>query len=840
MILAVLLLLSCMLTGVPTAQAAGKTSESRAIAIVFDNSGSMYDEGDRAWCRATYAMEVFAAMLNDGDTLMIYPMNPITIGSTEYTMDRPYRISDASQASTIREIYTPWAGGTPIESIDCAAAGLSGVQADKKYLIILTDGGNFSLNDQNLSNESTRDQLNMRIKDNAGKDMTIMYLGIGNAACKPTVAESEYFVKKMAANSVDVLNRLTEMCNLVFGRDSMPSNHINGTTVDFDITMKKLIVFVQGENIDAVSLTDSTGNPVGRQVSSQQTHYATEGSGNYNDGVDNTLQGMMVTYADCPAGTYTLNYTGSVSSVDIYYEPDADLDFVFTDMAGNPVEANALYEDTYKVSFGIKDAQTGQLIASDLLGKPHYEGKYWINGQEHPLSHDGYSGEATVDLKMNDTFAAEMTVTYLSGYTITKNNSDFGWDLDGIQVAPRPAGDLRLEITGGDDLYSLQRLEEGTPFIATVYYQGQQLTGAELENVSLEWEPEKSNAEIKKTFLDDHYELTLHYKDPADPQSTVCGPCTVTIYAVYAPPGYGEATAPCPVSYNINDDFSPLQLELDAPEDYIVISQLKDSQPITVNVKCNGTKMSPLDFAGVELQVDCDIPHTVTRQDDDSSFLIQLEEAPGIAEGDYPVVVSAVYTDNIGRTTQVEDSIEITLSNIPLWIKWAVSLALLFALIALVLCILHIRVLPSKANVTKKNSSMNFDGEEETKSTTFDFKIKKGQATLQSKYAGVKSGISMDVKPGKESYLRKPQARRSAEVKPATLRKLGNATIQEVSIGSIKYVLNEETNKLERLPKSDKPFLLKHGMTISYTGTMMNAGIPKPFTVSTKLNFKKK
>ena len=36
----------------------------RAIYVVFDNSGSMYGDGNKAWSQATYAMEVFAAMMN--------------------------------------------------------------------------------------------------------------------------------------------------------------------------------------------------------------------------------------------------------------------------------------------------------------------------------------------------------------------------------------------------------------------------------------------------------------------------------------------------------------------------------------------------------------------------------------------------------------------------------------------------------------------------------------------------------------------------------------------------------------------------------------------------------
>ena len=135
---------------------------------------------------------------------------------------------------------------------------------------------------------------------------------------------------------------------------------------------------------------------------------------------------------------------------------------------------------------------------------------------------------------------------------------------------------------------------------------------------------------------------------------------------------------------------------------------------------------------------------------------------------------------------------------------------------------------------------MIFDGEDVSKSTSFTAKIDNGKMSLQSKYAGSKAGIKMDVKRGKNSYLKNSQVKRTAEVKSNSVSKIGTATITELSIGSIRYILNEDTGKLERQPASEKPYELKHNMRISYSGTMQNAGSMKPFTVTTKLNFKKK
>ena len=136
------------------------------------------------------------------------------------------------------------------------------------------------------------------------------------------------------------------------------------------------------------------------------------------------------------------------------------------------------------------DAKTGELAESDLLGTPNYNGEYTIensSGKETtPIVSDGYSGVVEVALKYNDKFDAKLTVTYLSGFKITKYSIDFGWPFGGIKVAARPAGNMRIEISDGQDVYSLQDLEKGKQYTLKVYYEGTQLTGEELSKVALD------------------------------------------------------------------------------------------------------------------------------------------------------------------------------------------------------------------------------------------------------------------------------------------------------------------------------------------------------------------
>ena len=721
--LAVILLFTCVLVGTTTVYAA-KTKSSRGIAIVFDNSGSMYDAGDQAWCRATYAMEVFASMLNSGDTLQIYPMHPITVGDKEFTMQNPLQITDAAQASTIREILTKDAGGTPIESIDCAVQGLQKLQNDKKYLVVLTDGGTFSKNGNGLTKKRTKTELDKRIQAYASKTMTVMYLGIGSEACVPNTKESEYFIKKQAVNTTDVLSTLTDMCNLIFGRDTLPKNRISNKTMEFDISMKKLIVFVQGDNISDLKIKPKSGGSVGKLINSQQAKYSTKGAADYKSVADTSLQGMITTYEDCAAGSYNIEYVGTATSVEVYYEPDADLEFVFTDSEGNNVDLNSLYEGEYKVSFGMKDAKTGKLISSDLLGKPHYEGSYTINGEKTNFTHDGQSGEVPIVLKMNDTFEADLTVTYLSGYTISKNSTDFGWPKGGVKVLAPPLGKFDAKLT---------------------------------------------------------------------------------------------------VSQN-----------------YILIKELEQTPEFIVDLTIGGKKLTAEEFDAVTVTVDCGgIAHTVTPKKEDSQYLIKLEPTNGIAEGSYRINVDAKYLDEAGRETQDTATAKVTLSNTPLWVKWAIGLFLLMLLILLLWIILHIKVLPKYMHTTKRISSMNFDGDDVTQSTNFFAETKKNSIRVQSKYGGKKFGISMDVKPGSESYLYKPQKRRSALVNASSVRKFGQASITEVMIGSTKFDV-DDNGKLKPALANQKPFLITNDTRVKYSGTIKDAGIDKDFEVVSKLNFKKK
>lgn len=832
-------LLICNLFVCTLPVSAGKAEIKRNIAIVFDNSGTMYYKGEKAWCRATYAMEVFASMMNKGDSLSIHPMNPIEVNGNKYTMDSPFVISDPSQSSQIRNIYTKNADDTPIEAIDAAIKGLSSSQATENYLIVLTDGTVFYEGGKELSASVSKKKLEERFNKSVGPDLNILYLRIGSSKDMPVV-NSEYYFAQNASDSKNVLSVLTMMCNKIFARDILPASHISDKTIDFDITLSKLIVFVQGENVSDVKVTGKNG-ATATPSGSAKTQYSDIGSGNYKNSVDNTLQGMLVTYTDCSAGSYDISYKGKASNVEVYYEPDADLDFIFTDEEGNLVEPESLYKGNYKVQFGLKDAKTGELITSDLLGDPVYEGKYVVNDKEYPIKHSGKSGETPVALDVGDTFTAELTASYLNGYSITKTAKDFGWPEGSLTVAAKPAGDVRLEITGGDKVYNLANLEQSGTYTAKVYYKGEQLTGPELEKVDLKWEPEKSNAEIKKEFKDDHWALSLHYKDPSNPIATKCGKCTVTIHAFYTPDGSEETSGRAPLTYIIEDKVATPEITLSASQKHFEISKLDKGKSIKALITFKGNKLSPEEFKTLDFKVDCQgLGYTVTPLPEESAFEIKLNSSGTLEKGKYKITTSVIQKDNLGRELSAEESVKVRLSNMPLWLIWLIWLLIIAAIIVIAYFVSHIKRLPTKLHTNKRDCVMNIGGEDVTKNTAFNASINDDTLTVEAKYAGMKTGVRMNVQPGTDSYLMTKQAKRKALVSAQSVKKFGAASIEDVSVGNRKYLINEETYKLEPAISGAKDFDLSNGNTVMYSGTMQLNGVNEDFYVKVKLNYKKK
>lgn len=692
--------------------AGGKKTPTRAIAIVFDNSGSMYMNGNKAWCQATYAIEAFAAMMNEGDTLQVYPMNPMSVGQggTEYTYDRPLTVHAGDDVSIIEKIYTEFPADTPIESIGAAYRGVQKVEADEKWVIILTDGGYFYEDGEMIGNTTATGPTEARLLEvlpEYNRDMNIMYLGIGRSVAMPVFASTSgyYYSAQQASDSSEVTNVLTDMGNTIFGRNKL--ENASGS-LSFDVSMSKLIVFVQGRDISGVTLKDSSGNGIG-SVSSCPIKYCEDGDGYYFASPDTSLSGVLVTYGGLDAGSYTLEYSGSVSSLGVYYEPDVDLVAQLVDENGNVVtSASELYAGDYTIRYGLVD-RDGNFTDSALLGDVNYEITYILNGVEQTVSANR-NDEITVSVAANDTLDCRMKATYLKDYTIEKDAGELGWPVGGFTISPRPVGELSIQISEKAEVIKLSEAEETPVCRVEVICEGEKLTGEKLGAVELFMPADGGNAGFAAKRDGDSFLLNVQYAGSAE--ETDCGEYSLVLSAAYVNEDAQRAESPqTQLSFTLEDDSYGVKVRLEAEQKYYVAKDLARGEPVVVRLTHSGEAFTDEELAGLSLKVDTGgLPYELEPVPGESAYRIVFKEGSGIKSGYYRIECSVTAVDPLGNESSDSDSVKIQVRPYPLWLAILVIVLILIVLFVLLHLYLNTKVLPKNIKVNDETSIFSVKG----------------------------------------------------------------------------------------------------------------------------------
>ena len=839
------LMLLTALGGTALAAGPAKDTVSRAIAIVFDNSGSMYAGSNMAWCRATYAIEVFASMMNQGDTLQVFPMYEVTAKGKSYTSQSPVTVSGGGDISVIREMYTPHAGDTPIETIGDAHQALQRSSADEKWLIVLTDGAEFYENNVGLGS-GTAARLS-EVLTEYNKSANVLYLGIGSVAVMPSVTgngQYQYYADK-ASNSADVLSKLTNMCNMIFGRDELAAA---GSQISFDVSMNKLILFVQGSSISGVTLKDSSGASVGNPSLEYDPRYSEKGAGtgigSGTFGIDTSLSGYIAIY-DMPleAGTYTLGYAGNVTNVSVYYEPDVDLVAQLTDESGAVVTASSqLYPGTYYLNYGLVD-KDGNMTTSALLGTTSYEVTYILNGKEEKVSSDK-SGQVALELKEGDVLEGKIHVSYLSGYSITKDSSQLGWPAGGFQVSPRPAGTLELKVSGGQASYSLSRLEE-TPYQLQVWYDGAQLTGQDLEQVTFTAALEGGNAGYELVREGNSCALYLRYAGSAE--ATQCGDYHMTVQASYTDEfGVPAQSNPAELDFTLEDDSYQLAMDIQGAG-YFVIGDLERSDPILVKLTLSGQPMTDEQLAATALTVEGG-GLTVTQEPvpGQSAYALHIVKDDQAVSGRYNLHIRASTTDQLGRQIAAEGDKGVELQPYPLWLRYLLIALIILLIIALILFYLSRKILPKKIAVNSAQTVFTVDGEMVQGAAKCNYSgggKKRGSIQVSTPaYSGsplVKGGFALQLQA--VTPRRVKSARRRALV--TSISPSNTAALTSLSIGTHTLVKSEEGNEIIWVldgkqvpsPSAATKFEIGGKPTCTFIGETITG---ESFTLSVQLQFK--
>ena len=731
--LVAVLLLSLLVPVLPEVKAENKEPK-RAISVVFDNSGSMYmsnyndysgnDEMTKAWCRATYAMEVFASMLNEGDVMEIHPMNPAYL-NTEGTGpmyvygDNPLVINGPQDAGKIRDLFLIVANGgayTPLDSITAAYESLKKMSADEKYLVVLTDGARFyrSANSEAMSESETISVLTSTL--GSIDDVKVMYLGMGPAN-KPG-GEDATHIYATAADTSNVLFELTKMCNTIFGRDALP----NVTdSMNIDVSMKKVIVFAQGKGADNVTL-GSFQSQSQVKVAPSQRGIDPNGAGDsydpipYGGIVDNDLGGVIATFGKIPAGSYPVSVGGSYDAIEIYYEPDVRLQLQFTDEAGNPVDPQDCHADTYTLSWYMVDNQTGQKTTSSLLGTPEYNINLYLkdkNGNSKPIP-QAQDNQVQLTLEAGDNLTGSFKVTYLERYESESSMQDLDWGPNGLNITPRPVGEVKLSVTGGKDTYQLSTFEQDAVYEITYYCQGEPVTGADLERAeapTVVVEGGNAKYDIQKT--DSGWTVSLKYN--GEPADTTCGSQTVTFSGSYTNvDGETGQAAPVTKAFELEDDSHGLKVELQTADTYFVLSSLDSADPVAAKLTVEGMDLDAAQFAATTVKIQIDgmkenVHYTVTPDAESSSYLIRFNPDADIDTTDYTIRAQAQGKDEFGRDISASSTLDISFNSIPLWLKILIWVLAILLIIFLIWAYMNMKVLPKDIRAGKGTFTVEGD-----------------------------------------------------------------------------------------------------------------------------------
>ena len=472
-----------------TANAAKKTEKSYEIAIVFDNSGSMYENQGKSWCRAKYAMEIFASMLNydNGDKLWIYPMWEVTNGKPQNGDVGSYEaipITKKEDIDKITNLYTTRPYGTPLAPVYEAHEYMKTSKATEKWILVLTDGEFNSEQRDGGSSVIDAATLKNKLISVATDGIKVQYLGFGQASALTPDESKNFYAKKSTDTSLK--DDLIEICNSIFQRAALPANRLSGNTLNIeDLSMSNLIVFAQGTNAKISSMTNPSGKDVKITLDSGQRKFSTIKAATYEDaGIDNTLAGQVVSFDESEAGKYTLNYSGA-DKVEIFYEPNVKLKVEFKDASGKVVDGSKgeIEAGVYTVTSSIIDSVTEKDVTNnELLGNVNI--KTYVKSSKDK-GYKEYANNAKINLTPDSGTDVYVEATYLKDFTLSsRDNEELDW-LTGLKVGAQTLKfEAKATVQQDGSWYKISDHENWKPIRVDFTIEGKPLTAEQMAKLT--------------------------------------------------------------------------------------------------------------------------------------------------------------------------------------------------------------------------------------------------------------------------------------------------------------------------------------------------------------------
>ena len=671
----------------------GKDKKTYDIAIAYDNSGSMYTDGSKLrWCHAQYAMEIFASMLDfaGGDRMAIYTMWPIKTdgsstptGSAEDKGDDSYRITITSESDVqkLKNMYTPYARGTPFKPVLKASEYLSGSSASEKWLIILTDG---EFDSASLPNGSTVNSINA-IQQNTG--VHIQFIGIDNDISD--ISSNRFDV--LGGKGSDIRSDLITACNRIFKRDILVGpgkkgnlgNYLNGKELTLDVSMGKLIVFVQGNGAEVESLVDKSGKSIRPEKSSKAKYNEigsainVNGDPNYPLSRDNTLYGQVVTFGACSKGTYTLNLKGTdaYNKVQIFYEPAVDIEAALYTEGNSETPSEKINKDTkelsagdYILKFKLIDSETKE----DITNHPLLGGNVNLTAditQSNGNKQSSIKSGDTIHLSEDDSTTIVVEGTYLDDYKISsKDSQSIPFP---IKIGPPSFDGNSFVISAKADRNSFKKTEVANwnKVEVTLSIDGKALTAEQFANTTLTKVEAQPKLACNWEKSGDHFVITLAHDGSDYVKDVAPGGYTLNIEAEMS--GYSSPVkASTTFSFSVSDSALEVKLSPQQSSAQFKREKAEDWTKITATLKLDGKPLSKEEFEKTDLDVSFSksMPYTKVPDPDSSSYIITLaNDGSGTVysfdTGDYVLTATATYDKSASQPPTASDKYEFTVTS---------------------------------------------------------------------------------------------------------------------------------------------------------------------------------
>lgn len=406
---ALLLSLIWLISGSDTVSA--KTSEPvRIINVVYDDSGSMITDSAGkcdTWCQAKYAMEVFAAMLGENDTMNVYVMSDFQdVDEAPPLLTLRGAAGAGDNVGKVHNMLTEASKSTTFTTVVKAYEDLKGTSADEKWLVVLTDG-------EFNKPATTSGELEAYFSQKE-EDVKVMFFGMGAKASTINPDEENNVFFEKAESSADILSKITGICNRIFNSNKLEVDVSTGK-FEFDVPMGELVVFAQGEGVEIEDVTGPDGRSIEGGSDAVGVRYSERACSNdterYADPmVATNLVGEIITYkGEYDMGAYAVDAVNA-KTIEVYYKPSVDIMAFLIDSEGNEIGSNETVEPgEYVLNFNfVKPGTNEKIEQSQLLGivdySAHMKGagadpdKLYLSGDRVTLSEGEYEIDAYAEL----------------------------------------------------------------------------------------------------------------------------------------------------------------------------------------------------------------------------------------------------------------------------------------------------------------------------------------------------------------------------------------------------------------------------------------------------------